>query len=191
MVGCSREQCILLFLFSRQEAIYVAVPMYLLMLALYFPRQGAIYTGTSFVMPSRQAGCTVAPFPRAGSNSCRRTPAAVPSKTGSVRSPLFPNAGSNCVKDSSCVAGCSRKQCILSLYCFLEAGSNLCSSTHVFPDGSPLFSEAVSNTYRHTFCYPKQTGGLHSRTQTTSTGQQEHSQQGRQDRLPAGEEIGS
>ncbi len=29
------------------------------------------------------------------------------------------------------------------------------------------------------------------RTQTISTGQQEHSQQGRQDRLPAGEEIGS
>jgi len=58
---------------SRREALYVAVLMYSLMVALYFPKQAATRTGTSFVIPSRQGDCTVAPVPRAGGNLCRRT----------------------------------------------------------------------------------------------------------------------
>jgi len=45
---------------------------------------------------------------------------------------------------------------------FFEAGSNLCSSTHLSSDVGPLFSEAGSNLYRHIFCYAKQAGRLHS-----------------------------
>ena len=45
---------------------------------------------------------------------------------------------------------------------FLEAESNLCSSTPLFPEGRPLFSEAGSNLYRRIFCYAKQAARLHS-----------------------------
>ena len=50
----------------------------------------------------------------------------------------------------------------------------------------PVMS-VITLTATGLLCY----AGHVCRTQTTSTGQQEHSQQGRQDRLPAGEEIGS
>ena len=45
--------------------------------------------------------------------------------------------------------------------------------------------ESLEMPHIHVYAHPPY------RTQTISTGQQEHSQQGRQDRLPAGEEIGS
>jgi len=85
----------------------------------------------------------------------------LPFKTGPARSPLFPYAGSNGVKDGSRLAGCSRKQCILPPL-FFEAESNLCSSTPLFPEGRPLFSEAGSNLYSRIFCYAKQATKMHS-----------------------------
>jgi len=45
---------------------------------------------------------------------------------------------------------------------FLEAESNLCSSTPLFPEGRPLFYEAGSNLYRRIFSYAKQAARLHS-----------------------------
>ena len=50
----------------------------------------------------------------------------------------------------------------LSGPCFLDAGSNLCSSSPLFPEGRPLFPEAGSNVYRRNFCYAKQAPHMHS-----------------------------
>ena len=119
----------------------------LVRLNLQLPSVAATYTGASFGMPSRQPGCTVAPVPRAGSNLCRRNP-----RSGGRRPSLVRRKTASGMAAAWLAAAGSNLSCPY----FLEAGSNLCSSSPLFPEGSPLFPEAGSNLYRRNFCYAKQ-----------------------------------
>jgi len=75
LAGCSRKQPTLptvhRSISSVQEAINVAAALCFPEVAFYFPKLAAIYTGATIVLSRRPQGCTVAPFPRAGSNFCR------------------------------------------------------------------------------------------------------------------------
>jgi len=93
-------------IFSKQEAIYVAVVLYFTKVALYFPKPAATYTGAYAEQAARMHGSPCS------SGWKQFMPAQFPQQRPSVK----PGPAQDSGRDGGRLAGCGRKHSILPLF---------------------------------------------------------------------------